>query len=397
MKLKTSLGIALLSLFTLSQPVQSAPVPIKAEPPEISADAFILVDYQSNKVLAEKEPDKRIDPASLTKMMSVYVVDNELASGKITLNDEVPISESAWKTEGSRMFVQVGNKLPVKDLLNGVIIQSGNDATVALAEYVAGTEASFAGMMNQYAKKLGMTNTHFANATGIPNPDHYTTARDLSLLSRALIRDFPKTYKIYSEKWFTYNNIKQPNRNRLLWIEPYVDGIKTGHSSTAGYCLAASGEKDGMRLISVVLGAQSDKERTNQTLSLLRYGYRFFETRRLFSANTMVNEPRVWMGARKKVKLGLKEDLFITLPQGQYSSLEAKMNISKEITAPVKKGESHGSLVVMLGDTLIAETPLIAIEDVKAGSMWERFTDYLSLNISKMLSSKDTASAEKAS
>jgi D-alanyl-D-alanine carboxypeptidase (penicillin-binding protein 5/6) len=346
-------------------------------------------------VLAEKDPDKRIDPASLTKMMSVYVIDNELASGKISLNDEVPVSEHAWKTEGSRMFVEVGNKIPVKDLLNGVIIQSGNDATVALAEYVAGTEPAFVALMNQYAKRIGMSNTHFANATGIPDPNHYTTARDLSLLSRALIRDFPKTYKTYSEKWFSYNNIKQPNRNRLLWIEPYVDGIKTGHSSSAGYCLAASGEKDGMRLISIILGTKSDKERTDETLSLLRYGYRFFETKRLFAGNTAVKESRIWMGSKKNIKLGLKQDLFITLPQGQYSNLEAKMNINKQITAPVKKGEEQGQLVVMLGDTLVAQTPLIAMEDIKPGSMWERFTDYLNLNINKMMSGKETA--EKAS
>lgn len=389
MNLKKSLGLTLVSLLSFS--LKAAPIPIKAEPPQVTADAFILVDYQSNKVLAEKDPDKRIDPASLTKMMSVYVVDNELASGKISLNDEVPVSEHAWKTEGSRMFVEVGNKIPVKDLLNGVIIQSGNDATVALAEYVAGTEPAFVALMNQYAKRIGMNNTHFANATGIPDPNHYTTARDLSLLSRALIRDFPNTYKIYSEKWFSYNNIKQPNRNRLLWIEPYVDGIKTGHSSSAGYCLAASGEKDGMRLISIILGTKSDKERTDETLSLLRYGYRFFETKRLFAANTPVKESRIWMGSKKNIKLGLKQDLFITLPQGQYSNLEAKMNINKQITAPVKKGEEQGQLVVMLGDTLVAQTPLIAMEDIKPGSMWERFTDYLNLNINKMMSGKETA------
>jgi serine-type D-Ala-D-Ala carboxypeptidase (penicillin-binding protein 5/6) len=391
MDIKRKIGIALFSLFAFSQTNAAPPIPIKAEPPDVAAEAYVLVDYLSGKSLAEKDADKRIDPASLTKMMSVYVLDHELQSGKITLNDEVPISEQAWKAEGSRMFVEVGNKIPLKDLLNGVIIQSGNDATIALAEYVAGTEATFVNLMNQYAKKLGMQNTHFANATGIPDPNHYTSARDLSILARAIIREFPKTYKIYSEKWFTFNNIKQPNRNRLLWREPYVDGIKTGHSSTAGYCLAASGEKDGMRLISVILGSKTDNERTEQTLQLLRFGFRFYETKRLFAGNTSVNEPRVWMGAAKKVRLGLKQDLYITLPQGQYANLEAKMNINKQITAPIKKGEQQGKLVVMLGDTQIAEAPLLAMDEVKAGSMWERLSDYLNLSVNKMLSGKDAA------
>lgn len=362
-------------------------------PPEVDAEAYILVDYHSGKTLAEKESKKRIDPASLTKMMSVFVVDHEIESGRLKLTDEVPISESAWKTEGSRMFVQAGKKIPVKDLINGIIIQSGNDATVALAEFVAGSEKAFADLMNQYAQKIGMKDTHFANATGIPNPEHYTTAYDLSLLAHALIKQYPETYKVYSEKWFTFNGIKQPNRNRLLWREPYIDGIKTGHSSTAGYCLAASGQKDHMRLISILVGAKTEADRTEQTLSLLRYGFRFFETRQLFQANTPLNQPRIWMGERKKLSLGIAEDLYITIPQGVYKDLDAKMNIDKRITAPITKGKNYGMLVVKVNDQLIAEVPLIALEDVKPGTMWSRMSDYFSLGIHKALNSEEAQSA----
>ncbi len=359
-------------------------------PPEVDAEAYILVDYHSGRTLAEKESKKRIDPASLTKMMSVFVVDHEIAGGRLKLTDEVPISESAWKTEGSRMFVQAGKKIPVKDLINGIIIQSGNDATVALAEFVAGSEKAFADLMNQYAQKIGMKDTHFANATGIPNSEHYTTAYDLSLLAHTLIKDYPETYKVYSEKWFTFNGIKQPNRNRLLWREPYIDGIKTGHSSTAGYCLAASGQKDNMRLISILVGAKTEAERTEQTLALLRYGFRFYETRHLFQANTPLNQPRIWMGDRKKLSLGIAEDLYITIPQGLYKDLDAKMNIDKRITAPITKGKNYGKLVVKVNDELVAEVPLIALEDVKPGTMWSRVSDYFSLGIHKALNSEET-------
>lgn len=379
--------LILLSSLGLAEPAAIAHVPT---PPEVDAEAFILVDYHSGKTLAEKESKKRIDPASLTKMMSVFVVDHEIASGRLKLTDEVPISESAWKTEGSRMFVQAGKKIPVKDLINGIIIQSGNDATVALAEFVAGSEKAFADLMNQYAQKIGMKDTHFMNATGIPNPEHYTTAYDLSILAHALIKTFPDTYKVYSEKWFTFNGIKQPNRNRLLWREPYIDGIKTGHSSTAGYCLAASGQKDHMRLISVLVGAKNESDRTEQTLALLRYGFRFFETHQLFQANTPINQPRIWMGDRKKLSLGVTEDVYITIPQGQYKNLDAKMNIDKRITAPIEKGKNYGTLVVKINNDLITEVPLVALEDVKPGTLWSRVSDYFSLGLHKALNSEET-------
>lgn len=386
-----SLQASFVALIMLAFNAFAAPSAVPA-PPDIDAQAYVLVDLHSGKILAGKDPEKRIDPASLTKMMTIYVFDHELQSGRCKLEDEVTISENAWKTEGSRMFVPVGKKIPVKDLLRGIIIQSGNDATVALAEYVAGSEKSFAELMNQYAQKIGMKNTHFMNATGIPNAQHYTTAKDLSILATALITQFPETYKIYSEKWFTYNGIKQPNRNRLLWREPYIDGIKTGHSSTAGYCLAASGQKDNMRIISILAGSKTEADRTEQTLQLLRYGFRFFETHRLFQANTTLNQPRLWMGDRKKVALGIDRDLFITIPQGQYKSLDAKMNISKSLTAPIAKGETHGKLVVKLGNDLIAEMPLVALENVPTGTLWNRFSDYVSLGLYKVLPSPEEAS-----
>jgi D-alanyl-D-alanine carboxypeptidase (penicillin-binding protein 5/6) len=329
-------------------------------------------------------------------MMTVYVFDHELKNGRFTLKDEVTISQNAWKTEGSRMFLPVGKKIPMNDILRGIIIQSGNDAAVALAEYVAGSEKAFADLMNQHAKQLGMNNTHFTNSTGIPDPEHYTTAKDLSKLARALIAEFPETYKIYSEKWFTFNGIKQPNRNRLLWRETFIDGIKTGHSSTAGYCLAASGQKDNMRLVSVLVGAKNEGDRTEQTLQLLRFGFRFFETHHLFEANKTLNTPRIWMGDRKKLSLGINQDLYITIPQGQYKNLDAKMNIDKQITAPIKKGENHGKVVVKLGDELIAEMPLVALENVKEGTMWSRLSDYFSMGIHKVLSNNEETSASQA-
>lgn len=376
--------------FSLITSLSYASITHTPTPPDIDAAAYILVDFHSGKILADKEANKRIDPASLTKMMTIYIIDHELKNGRFKMEDEVPISENAWRTEGSRMFVPVNKKVPVKDLLYGSIIQSGNDATVALAEFVAGNEGAFADLMNQYAKMLGMNNTHFMNSTGIPNADHYTTARDLAVLARALIRDFPDTYKIYSEKWFTYNGIKQPNRNRLLWREPFVDGIKTGHSSSAGFCLAASGKKDKMRLISIVVGSNSENERTEQTLQLLRFGFRFFETHHLFQANTSLNEPRIWMAEQKTLPLGITDDLYITIPQGQYKNLDAKMNINKQITAPIIKGNSYGKLVVKLNDRIITEKPLVALQNVSSGTIWNRLSDYVSLGFYKILNNNNT-------
>lgn len=359
--------------------------------PDLDVEAYILTDFHTNKIIAEKNSDQRIDPASMTKMMTVYVIDQELKYGRITEEDEVNISEKAWKMEGSRMFIESGKKVQVGDLLKGIIIQSGNDASVAMAEYVAGTEEAFAELMNQYAKKLGMKDSHFVNSTGMPDDDHYTTARDLNVLAQALIRDFPESYSVYADKWFTYNGIKQRNRNRLLWRDPSVDGIKTGHSSTAGYCLAASAQKEDMRLISIVAGAESDSVRNQSTQQLLRYGFRFYETHRLFPAKQAIENPRIWMGTQKKVGLGITDDLYITIPSGEYEKLDAKIHVSDSgMRAPIKEGTLQGTLTVKLGDTLIAERPVISLEDVEKGTIWMQFQDYVSLGIHKILKPKDS-------
>lgn len=381
-----------LLLLSITPILNAATIP---SAPDLKASAYILVDYNTNKVLAEKNPDTRIDPASLTKLMTMYVIDHELENGRLAWDAEIPISPNAWKTEGSRMFVEAGKQVKAEELIKGIIIQSGNDASVALAEYIAGTEQAFAELMNQYAKKLGMNNTHFTNATGIPDPEHYTTARDLSLLSIALIRDFPDSYKLYSEKWFTFNGIRQPNRNRLLWNAPDVDGIKTGHSSTAGYCLAASALNGNMRLVSVVLGAESDSDRNQQTQQLLRYGFRFYETHRLYKSGQAIQNQRIWMGNKRNVSLGITDDIYVTVPQGQFSKLEAKVEVDPNLKAPVAKGGLQGKLTVRLGETLITEAPVIALEEVKEGTLWMRVQDYISMGFHKILKTKEAGDSNE--
>lgn len=375
--------VIILGLFIFAQ--ASARIP---SPPRIEAESYVLVDFHSSKVLAAKNEHERLDPASLTKMMTMYVIDQELKDGHITLEDEVHVSKKAWQMQGSRMFIEVGSKVTVEELVKGVIIQSGNDASIALAEHIAGTEESFVNIMNQQAQRLGMVNTKFQNVTGFPSEDHYSTAYDMSLLSIALIKDFPESYSLYSEKWFSYQGIKQANRNRLLWRETFVDGIKTGHSSSAGYCLAASGEQDGMRLVSVVLGTDSDSARTDYSQRLLRFGFRFFETHKLFGANEPVKEPKIWMGATDKIRLGLPEDLYITVPQGEYENLNAQVNFDKHILAPINIGDQQGVLTVKLEDEVILEQPLVALDEVEQGGIWSRFTDYVSLKVRTLFGSK---------
>lgn len=374
-------SVSLLSLLPLKA---SALIP---NPPNISADSYVLVDFNSRRILAAKNPEKRIEPASLTKMMTVYIIDTELKAGRIKPTDLVRVSENAWHAEGSRMFAQVGYQIPVQDLVRGIIIQSGNDASVAMAEHIAGTEVAFAELMNDQARRLGMKNTHFMNATGLTHPNHYTTAYDLSLLARALIRDFPDSYKIYSEKWFSFQGIKQPNRNRLLWREDFVDGIKTGHTETAGYCLAASGQQKGMRLISIVLGTDSDNARTDYSQQLLRYGFRFYETHKLFNASKPVKEARVWMGNQPKVALGLAEDFYVTIPQGQYKKLNATMTFKRHFEAPLLKGKPYGTLDVKLDDEKVAQQPLVAMQPVERAALWRCGPDYLNLTVRKLIDS----------
>jgi D-alanyl-D-alanine carboxypeptidase (penicillin-binding protein 5/6) len=370
--------VPVLCLFLASTTVfaQARPVPA---PPIIGATSYLMIDAKSGHELASLKPDTPVPPASLTKLMTTYVVFHAIREGQITLEDEVTISEKAWRMQGSRMFIEVGNRVRVKDLLLGVIVQSGNDASVALAEYVAGSEAVFAEMMNQFAQTLGMTSTHFVNATGWPDDNHYSTARDLAILARALIEEFPDHYKWHAIKEFQWGDIKQPNRNRLLWRDDSVDGLKTGHTEAAGYCLVASAERDGMRIISVVLGTASDKARIDGSQAMLNYGFRFFETRLLYKAGEEISRARVWKSANEYSPLGVMEDLYVTVPRGAYDSLESVRNMPAVIEAPVAAGQPLGEIKVSLNDEVLVQEQLRALDDNPAGSFWQRTVDTVML------------------
>ena len=343
--------------------------------PKVAAKSYILQDFASGRILVEHDADQRLPPASITKLMTAYVVSHELEAGNIALTDEVLISEKAWRMVGSRSFIEVNTKVPVEVLLRGMIIQSGNDAAVALAEHIAGSEETFAQMMNQYAQQLGMFNTNYRNSTGLPDSDHYTTAKDIALLSAAIIRDFPEEYKWYAEKEYTYNGITQHNRNKLLWRDSSVDGLKTGHTEEAGYCLAASAQRSGMRLISVVLGTRSENARAQETQKLFNYGFRFFETHDLYKAQDKISDVKVWKGAEKQVDLGLAQSLAVTVPRGRYKELVATTNVQQPVIAPIAAGEQLGEVEIRLGDELIAKQPLIALQSVDEGSWWRQLVD----------------------
>ncbi len=347
--------------------------------PQLSAKSYLLGDYDSGKLLAKKEIHARVEPASLTKMMSSYIIYQALRDHRISLEDKVRISRKARAMEGSRMFVEAGSMVSVADLLKGMIVQSGNDATVALAEHVGGTEDVFVSMMNAQAEALGMRETHFANATGMPDPEHYTSAADLFILARALIRDFPEDYPLYAIKNFEYNKIKQSNRNRLLWIDKRVDGIKTGHTQSAGYCLVASGKDHGMRLISIVLGADSDQQRTEQSQALLNYGFRFFETRKLYAGGDEIARARVWKGAAETVSLGVPNDIFLTFPRGRFEEIKATMDRPRTLIAPIHKSQAIGTVTIRLGDETLRQEPLIALTDVGEGGLFRRMIDTVEL------------------
>jgi D-alanyl-D-alanine carboxypeptidase (penicillin-binding protein 5/6) len=353
----------------------AAEPPIIPAPPGIPARAFILMDYHSGRVIAENNADEKLEPASLTKIMTAYVVFRELAKGNLHLDDMVTVSEKAWRTEGSRMFAQVGAKIAVENLLKGMIVQSGNDASVALAEHMAGDESVFAQMMNQEAERLGMRNTHYKNSMGLPDPEHYTSARDLAILTRAMIAEFPEYYKWHAIKEFEFNNIKQVNRNRLLWRDPTVDGVKTGHTQGAGYCLVTSALRDGMRLISVVMGTKSDGERANANQALLNYGFRFYETRPLYKANEKLAEARIWKGTESKVPVGLSQDFAVTFPRGQYQNLKAGLEIGTTGTAPIKVGDKLGLVKVTYNNDVIAQQDLVALKAVPEGGIFRRLFD----------------------
>lgn len=369
--LKSLITSLLLFLVTVAQAAPSI-IPL---PPKLAASGYVLMDFQSGQVIAKSKAQQRLEPASLTKMMTAYVVSHELKSAHIALEDKVRVSEKAWRMEGSRMFIEVGTEVSVEKLLKGLIIQSGNDASVALAEYVAGSEDSFVPLMNAHAKTLGLSGTHFANSTGLPHPDHYTTPHDMALLAAAIIRDFPEHYGWYSEKKYSYNNISQNNRNLLLFRDDSVDGLKTGHTKSAGYCLVASAKRKDMRLISVVMGTKSEKSRAQESQKLLNYGFRFYETHRLYSAGQELKQMRIWKGEIESLKLGLSNELYITVPRGQYKQLNASLSVDKTIIAPVSHGQAFGNVSIRLDDKVLAERPLVALQDVKEGGVMQLVKD----------------------
>ena len=344
-------------------------------PPRLDAAAYLLLEFETGTVLAAHNERERAEPASLTKIMTTYVAADAIASGAIALDDITTVSEKAWRMEGSRMFIEVGKQVSVDELLQGVIVQSGNDASVALAEYVSGSETVFASVMNQHAERMGMQGSRFANATGLPDPDTYVTPYDLAILARHLIRDFPDVYARFSQREYTYADITQPNRNRLLARDASADGIKTGHTEAAGYCLVSSATRNGMRLIAVVMGAGSDEARTAASQALLNYGFRFFETKRVFAANTSVATPRVWKGVASAVDAGLLTDLVAVVPRGSFDALDAAAEVDEPIVAPVTTGQTLGRVVLTLDGEPYATHPLVALEPVAQGSIVTRAID----------------------
>lgn len=369
---KTVLTLLFIGFFLAESAMSAVHVP---PPPELAATSYILMDFDTGQILAEKNAHQRLEPASITKIMTAYTVMTEIKKGTISLNDKTVVSDKAWRMPGSRTFIEAGANIDVETLLKGMIIQSGNDASVALAEHTAGSEEAFAQMMNRHAQELGMQDTHFANSTGMPDPEHLTTAYDIALMSRATIRDFPEHYAIYAEKEFTYNDIKQLNRNKLLWRDKSVDGIKTGHTDNAGYCLVASAKRDGMRLISVVLGTDSMEARAKISLSLLNYGFQQFETHRIYQAGTTLNKSRVWMGDQEQLAQGLQQDLYVTIPRGQFQNLKAQLTLTTTMEAPINKGQQVGKIIVTLDGEPYAEAPLVALQDVAEGGLWNRIKD----------------------
>lgn len=353
--------------------------------PELNAEAFILMDAESGHVLVEKNADKQLPPASLTKMMTSYIAVHELAMGNVSDTTQVPISVNAWKKGGSKMWVREGTEVAMIDLLRGIIIQSGNDASVAVAEYFAGAEDAFADWMNQYAQRMGMSNTQFRNATGWPEDGHFSSARDLAQLALHIINDHPDYYGLYSEKSFKFNGIEQPNRNKLLWRDDSVDGLKTGHTEEAGYCLAASALRDGTRLIAVVMGTRSENARAQETQKLLAYGFRYFETHKLYSAQEALGNRKVWLGEQQQVQLGLAEDLYLTLPRGTKGDLDVDLVTDDYLKAPIQAGQKLGTLSVSKDGEVITERPLIAIDGVEEAGFVGRLIGEIELFFAKLM------------
>jgi D-alanyl-D-alanine carboxypeptidase (penicillin-binding protein 5/6) len=380
---RSRLACVLVTVFAAFPCFAETPAPAAAPTtiptaPQVDARAYIVVDYRTDKILAAKEAVARVEPASLTKLMTAYIVFQELAAGKLKLDEQVMVSEHAWRSEGSRTFIELGKPVSIQDLILGMIVQSGNDATIALAERIAGTEETFAQMMNANAKRLGMVGSHFENSSGLPSPQHYTTSRDLSLLANAMIREYPQYYKWFSVREFEHNGIKQQNRNGLLEKDPTVDGLKTGHTDSAGYCLVTSALRDGMRLVSVVMGSASMKARENASTALLNYGFTFYDTKLIAKGGTVLATARVWKAQIPSVDLGIKDDLYITLPRGA-SDVKTATDVQPRLIAPLGLDTTVGTLHVSAGSQTLATLPLHPLKDVPAGGWWRRLIDTIRL------------------
>lgn len=349
--------------------------------PNLDAKAYILIDAKSGKVLGESNADMRLPPASLTKLMTLYITFNALAHGQIHLNDKVPVSSKAWQTGGSRMFIKPGDEVTVADLIQGIIVDSGNDACVALAEYLGGSEDSFTALMNEQAARLGMNNTHFRDSNGLPDPNHYSSARDMAILARAIITQFPDYYKGFSQKEFTYAGIKQQNRNRLLWRYPNTDGLKTGHTDEAGYCLVSSAKQGDSRFIAAVFGAPSDNARAEDSQSLLTYAARFYETKKFYNAGQSLGQVRVWQGEQRVVDAGPGADLYFTIPAGRSDKITTQTLLPSQVKAPIQKGQTLGKLTVLIDNQIIAEYPLVALKADPLGGFWTRMVDNIGQSV----------------
>ncbi len=355
-------------------------------PPQLAAKSYVLMDAATGQILINNDGDERLPPASLTKLMTAYLATLEMKKGQVRPTDLVTISEKAWKTGGSKMFVEVGKQVSLGDLLHGIIIQSGNDASVAVSEYLAGSEDVFAELMNKTAAQLGMKNSHFMNATGLPDPNHFSSAHDMAILARAIIYEDPAHYAIYSQKEFLWNKIKQPNRNLLLWRDSTVDGLKTGHTEEAGYCMVASAKRNNLRLIAVLFGTSSEKARAEETQKLLTYGFRFYENRTLYKKGVEVKKIRVWKGTNNEVSTGFAEDLSITLLKNQFNNIQLQVSAAKELMAPVVAGQVLGKVVVKVGDKIVYSTDLVALQTVEQGSFLSRIWDSIVLFFKRLFS-----------
>ena len=364
-----TLFIVALFASSLSHAVEWVP-----KAPGLTARNYVLMDFHSNKVLAEKNADQKIDPASITKLMTAYIVYQAIEDDLIGIEDQVTISKTAGRLGGSKMFIEVDSLVSVHDLLSGVVVQSGNDASVALAEHVAGSEEVFADMMNKKAQELGLSESHFTNSTGLSDDNHYMSARDIAILSQALIRDYPEHYAMYAEPDYTYNDIRQPNRNLLLWRNMNVDGLKTGYTKKAGYCVAASSQQDGMRLIAVIMGSGRQK-RFDEASQLLRYGYRFYKTSKLFDKQKALTEVRVWGGNRRQLELGVPADIYVTLPRSKNAGIKTELMIYEDIIAPVNQGQELGSVAVSFNGETIKKSTLVSLHQIAEGSLWSRISD----------------------